>query len=77
MIPVDLSISFQFQILCIFQRCAFVSRFPGFCRIDRICLHVSTSSFLLLSAFSSVIFIHICLFSQGPVCCHMMFIPGV
>ena len=43
-------ISFRFLILCIFQGCAFVSRFPGFCRIGRICLHFSMSSFLLLSA---------------------------
>ena len=40
----------RFQILCIFQGCAFVSCFPGSCRIGRICLRVSTSSFLLLSA---------------------------
>ena len=44
---VGLCISLRFQILCIFQGCAFVSRFPGFCRIGRICLRVSTSSFLL------------------------------
>ena len=50
MCNVGLVISFRFQILYIIQRCAFVSRFPSLCRLGRICLHVSTSSFHLLSA---------------------------